>query len=837
MISTFTPINGTSGRESCSSDAEKQAEGQFRRLAFTIAQDSVINSLYQIRGFGINMHCKLSIVTVLTLSLMLVSSGANLGTVYSQQKIHSEAADGTPAQKQTGWFQRPASAGAYQEVINFPDMERPASLSGLLPAKRDLAALCDIQANAYKGVAAENEQTLAKLLAQKLSELDVRILQLPRLHEKLGNLASYQGDMDNAVKRLETAYRLLNESVDFFPKGREVKLLLEEELGVAYLRQGELQNCQLNHHAEMCILPLSVLAQHKLTAGSEKAVEYFKKYLQVEPKNLEVRWLLNIAYMTLGKYPQEVPKEHLIPPAAFASKEDIGRFTDVAPSAGIDVVGNAGGMVTDDFDNDGFLDIVFSSVDLCESLRFFHNNGDGSFNERTQAAKLDKQFGGINLVQTDYNNDGWLDLFVMRGGWDYPMRNSLLKNNQDGSFTDVTVESGLDTGAFRTHSATWADFDNDGFVDVFIGHEFGKSQLFRNKGDGSFDDVSGKAGVDKVAFTKGATWGDYDNDGYADLYVSNFGEENFLYHNNRNGTFTNVARQLQVDKPIMSFPCWFFDYDNDGFTDIFVSSFVPSVTEVVRSYLALPAQAETMKLYKNTGKGTFAEVSKTTGLNRVVPSMGANFGDLDNDGYLDFYLGTGSPSYAALMPNFMFRNQSGKSFADVTTSTGTGHLQKGHGVTFSDLDNDGDQDVSINIGGAAPGDKYNKALFANPGQGNNWLSVKLTGVKTNRAAIGAKIKVVIEDKAGKLSSRFREVSNGGSFGASSLTQSIGLGKAAKVKSLEIFWQASNTRQIFRDLEANQFIEIKEFEKTYTKRQIRSFAFKNTAHPSHQHKND
>jgi hypothetical protein len=242
-----------------------------------------------------------------------------------------------------------------------------------------------------------------------------------------------------------------------------------------------------------------------------------------------------------------------------------------------------------------------------------------------------------------------------------------------------------------------------------------------------------------------------------------------------------------------------------------------------------------MKLYKNTGKGAFVEVSKTVGLNRVVPSMGANFGDLDNDGYLDFYLGTGSPSYASLIPNYMFKNQGGKSFADVTTSTGTGHLQKGHGIAFSDLDNDGDQDVSINIGGAAPGDTYNKALFANPGQGNNWLSVKLTGVKTNRAAIGAKIKVVIEDKAGRLSSRFREVSNGGSFGASSLTQSIGLGKAAKVKSLEIFWQASNTRQIFRDLEANQFIEVKEFEKTYTKRQIRSFSFKNNAHPSHQHK--
>src|ERR1051325_6523812 len=127
--------------------------------------------------------------------------------------------------------------------------------------------------------------------------------------------------------------------------------------------------------------------------------------------------------------------------------------------------------------------------------------------------------------------------------------------------------------------------------------------------------------------------------------------------------------------------------------------------------------------------------------------MGANFGDLDNDGYLDFYLGTGAPSYAALIPNIMYKNEGGKRFADVTTGTGTGHLQKGHGVAFSDLNNDGSQEVFINLGGAATGDKYNKALFANPGQGNNWLGVKLVGVKTNRAGIGARIKVVVEERA------------------------------------------------------------------------------------------
>lgn len=780
------------------------------------------------------MRFRILIVFLLVLPFFSVPTGANRISV-SDQKKSQAGDDKTIPQRQTGWFRRPAGAGSYKEVINFPDMERPSALASYLPGKRDLSAFCNAQTRAYSEAGVEAEDSLSQLQAQISGEFDVKALQLPRLHEKLANLAAYDGDMESAIKKLETSYRLVNDSIDFFPQGKEIKLFLEEELGVAYLRQGELLNCRLNHNAEMCILPLSVLAQHKVTTGAEKAIEYFKKHLESNPENLEVRWLLNIAYMTLGKYPAEVPAKHLIPPSSFESKENIGRFTDVSSPAGISIVGSAGGTVIDDFDNDGLLDAIVSSLDPCESLRYYHNDGNGTFSDWTERAKLPTQTGGINMVQTDYNNDGRLDLFVMRGGWDYPMRNSLLRNNADGTFTDVTQESGLDSGAFRTHSATWADFDNDGFVDVYIGHEYDASQLFRNKGDGTFQDVSRSAGIDKVAFTKGAAWGDYDNDSYPDLYVSNFGGENFLFHNNRNGTFTDSARRLGVEKPLMSFPCWFFDYNNDGLLDIFVASFVPSVTEVVRGYLALPPQAETMKLYRNMGRGSFQDVTKLVRLDRVVPSMGANFGDLDNDGYQDFYLGTGSPSYASLIPNFMFRNQAGKSFVDVTSSTGTGHLQKGHGIAFSDIDNDGDQDVFINIGGAAPGDKYNRALFANPGQGNNWLSIKLTGVKTNKAAIGAKIKVVLEESPGRLSSRYREVSSGGSFGASSLVQSIGTGKATRIKTVEVFWPVSNTQQIFRDVDVNQFIEIKEFEKNYVKRQIQSFKLgPNGAQSPHRH---
>jgi tetratricopeptide (TPR) repeat protein len=764
-------------------------------------------------------------------------TGRDNDPVHSQTKATADTG-GQTTQKQASWYRRPPTAGDYQEVVVFPDMERPSNLMDSLPAKRDLGALCQLQTKVYDDLEAKYTQALKNLDAQRLDELDPEVLQLPRLYQKLGDLASLRGDMDASIKNLEKSYRLVNDNFDLLPKAKEIKLLLEEQLGVANLRLGELQNCQFDHNAEMCLFPLSTRGQHKLTAGSERAIEYFRKYLETDPNNLEVRWLLNIAYMTLGRYPKDVPKEQLISPKLFESGEDIGKFTDIASQAGISVVGNAGGTVADDFDNDGFFDLMMSGADPCEPLHYYHNNGDGSFADWTARAQLDTQVGGLNVTQTDYNNDGRLDLFVMRGGWDYPMRNSLLRNNGDDTFTDVTVASGLDSGAFRTHSATWADFDNDGYLDLFIGHELDPSQLFRNKGDGTFEEVSHAAGVDKTAFTKGAVWGDYDNDGYPDIYVSNFAGENFLYHNNQNGTFTDVAKELHVENPIMSFPCWFFDYDNDGLLDIFVASFMPSVTEVVRGFLKLPAQAETMRLYRNLGKDGFRDVTKEVRLDRVIPSMGANFGDLDNDGFLDFYLGTGSPSYGALVPNFMFRNHDGKYFTDVTTSTATGHLQKGHGVAFSDMDNDGDQDVCVNIGGAAPGDKYNKALFLNPGQGNNSLSIKLTGVKSNRAAVGAKIKVIIEDGKGKESLRYREVNGGGSFGASSFTQTIGLGKAARIKSLEVYWPASKTRQVFQNLAVNQFIEVKEFARAYVVRKMKTFTFKvDGPSPAHRHVND
>jgi hypothetical protein len=188
--------------------------------------------------------------------------------------------------------------------------------------------------------------------------------------------------------------------------------------------------------------------------------------------------------------------------------------------------------------------------------------------------------------------------------------------------------------------------------------------------------------------------------------------------------------------------------------------------------------------------------------------MGCNFGDLDNDGWLDFYLGTGDPDFATLIPNRMFRNDGGKRFQEVTTAGGFGHLQKGHGVGFADLDHDGDQDIYAVIGGAFVGDHYRNALYENPGHGHHWIKLHCVGERSNRAAIGTRIRVTVHTADGPRSI-YKTVNSGGSFGSSPLRQEIGLGKATSIAEVEVFWPASGVRQTFTSLELDRAYRIQE----------------------------
>jgi hypothetical protein len=511
-----------------------------------------------------------------------------------------------------------------------------------------------------------------------------------------------------------------------------------------------------------------------------------------------------------------VPKQWLVPPSVFESKEDAPHFVDVAEQAGLKLMSMAGGVIVDDFENNGLLDVVTSSMYTCEHLHYFHNNGDGTFADRTQQAGLMDQLGGLNIIQADYDNDGCLDILVLRGGWEVAMRKSLLRGHCDGTFTDVTREAGLAEPATATQTAVWADINNDGLLDLFVGNENGPAQLFLNKGDGTFVDIAHSAGVDKVSFAKAVVSADYDNDGYPDFYVSNFAGDNFLYHNNHNNTFTDVAQQAGVLGPWISFPTWFFDYDNDGWPDLLVNSYFTSSEESVRTVLGLPHNAMSMKLYHNQHDGTFKDVTVETGLDKALMPMGANFGDIDNDGFLDLYIGSGNPNYASLIPHVLLRNHDGKYFADVTTVSGTGELHKGHGVAFADLARNGHEDILTLTGGAVLGDAHAFRLFENPGNNNDWINLKLVGVKSNRAALGARIKVTVENEGKLTRSIYRTIGSGGSFGASPFEQHIGLGKSARIVNIEVWWPTSNTRQEFANVAKDQFLEIKEFADTYTK---------------------
>jgi tetratricopeptide (TPR) repeat protein len=624
---------------------------------------------------------------------------------------------------------------------------------------------------------------------------------LMQAHLGLAQLLAYSGSMDRATPHYQEAYRIARAGVP------AAMLQLEETLGLAFLHKAEMDNGAYRTPGELCLIPPRPGRAFARTADSEQAIEHFLNYLHQKPDELEVRWLLNLAYMTLGKYPGDVPPRQLIPPAAFASAEDIVRFTDVAPQAGLNVFATAGGVIVDDLRGDGRFDVVTSNFDSCGPLHYFGNNGDGTFTERSGAAGLANQLGGLNIVQTDYNNDGCKDILVLRGGWEVAQRKSLLRNNCDGTFTDVTADSGLGQRVTSTQTAVWTDINNDGLLDLFIGNEDSTSQLFLDKGGTRFEDISHAAGVDRLSYAKGVAAGDYDNDGFPDLYVSNFDGQNFLYRNNHDNTFTDTTRTAGVPGSGRGFGTWFFDYDNDGWLDLFTTSYFMSVDETARTYLGLPHNAATLKLYRNLGNGTFRDVTVEAGLDKVFMPMGANFGDIDNDGFLDVYLGMGTPSFGSMAPHVLLRNKDGKAFVDVTAASGTGELHKGHGIAFADLDNDGDQDIVAEIGGATPGDSHAMRLFENPGQGNGWIAVKLVGVKSNRAAIGARITVTVVNDGHGSRSIHRAVGSGGSFGASPLEQHIGLGRSARIEALDVWWPASKTRQHFAGIGTNQVVEI------------------------------
>lgn len=708
------------------------------------------------------------------------------------------------------------------------------------PGVRKMAALLqeiirteDIMKNSFRN--RERAALTKGELASETNSLKAWLM-LPRLADeqlRSGDLAGALASYEN----FEQGASALGQTIQ-----AKQRLMLQHERAICHLRIGEQQNCLTNHTIESCLFPIRKLGIYQRQDGPREAVRILTETLQQFQGDLKGIWLLNLAYMTLGEYPEKVPAQWLISPQIFESEYDIKPFVDVASGAGLDLPGWAGGCVVDDFDGDGFLDVMLSSWEIRSQLRLFRNNGDGSFTERTKESGLIGEIGGLNMIQADYNNDGWTDVLVLRGAWlgaagRYP--NSLLRNNGDGTFEDVTEESGL-LSFHPTQTAVWFDFNGDGWLDLFIGNEswgtnVHQSELFRSNGDGTFTECAAAVGVEVDAYIKGVAAADFNNDGRPDLYLSSRSGPNFLFRNDgpqgpdkgpkAAWRFTNIAAAAGVTEPKMSFPTAAADFDNDGWMDILVTGYaLTSVGDVVADYVGKPFRSEKARFYRNKGDGTFADVTKEVGLDKLILAMSLNFGDYDNDGWLDFLAGTGDPDFATAIPNRAFRNAEGKRFQDVTTSGGLGHLQKGHAISFADIDNDGDQDIFEVIGGAYTDDTYRTSLLKNPGHGNHWITLKLEGRKSNRSALGARIKVNIKTAAGSRAI-YKTVSSGASFGASPLRQEIGLGQAQGIESVEIFWPTTGETQTLRGLSMDRFYAVREGDAAAAVLNLRSFVLR------------
>jgi hypothetical protein len=518
-------------------------------------------------------------------------------------------------------------------------------------------------------------------------------------------------------------------------------------------------------------------------------------------------------------------------------------FTDITNAAGIkwgirqlapgvkyliETMGGGGGFL--DYNGDGFLDIYLvcnsqtpqadSKLKLKDVL--YRNNGDGTFTDVTESTGLNNSMLGMGMASADYNNDGWPDIYVTGYG-----ASRLYRNNGNGTFTDVTEKAGVNNKLWGA-SAAFFDYDGDGYLDLFVCNYLnfdpeGKvacdffegrpycylsrfkgspSVLYHNNRDGTFTDVSVKAGI---AAHQGKGLGvvafDYNNDGRMDIYQANDSDPNFLFRNNGDGTFTEVALEAEcaldpngavrggmgVDTE---------DLDGDGYQDIFVTNF----------------SQQTNAFWHNNGDETFNETTYELGLGKIslpMSGFGTRFFDYNNDGLVDLFVLNGHPfepiqkvfaetTYAE--PPFLFEN-TGKAFREVAAEHGSA-LKKsylGRGLAIGDIDNDGDVDLLLMNAGEPP------VLLRNDGGNkNHWLGIKLVGAKSNRDGIGAKVTVRMGT-----SRRIKQLQGGASYcSASDLRLLFGLGNKEKVDEVEVRWP-SGVVTTLKDVAVNRYLVVKE----------------------------
>jgi Tfp pilus assembly protein PilF len=564
----------------------------------------------------------------------------------------------------------------------------------------------------------------------------------------------------------------------------------------------------LSHAPEMALVRRDLATTYLRQGKIEDAITAYKKVIEQTPNDLVARWNLRVAHEQLGGDANDIAERYRIPIASQDKTPAPVTFNDVAHQLGVSALTRGRGSAWGDYDRDGDADLF--TVGIRDPHHLYRNNGDGTFTDVTQAALLNDPRGGWASLFFDYDRDGDVDLFVTRDGWRGVAANSLYRNNGDGTFSDVTWQAGMleESDSF---TASLADINNDGWVDIYVANGVSQANgaanhLYLNNGNGTFREVARQAGVATHGRSIGCAFGDYDNDGWPDLVVINHGAPNALYRNRGDGTFVEVTVEAGIDAPLDGFVGFFFDYDNDGWLDLFATGWTEQMQDVLQSAITGKPNAERnrLALYHNNGDGTFADVTLAAGLARTYGAMAAQFGDIDNDGFLDIYLGTGGPPMDTYEPNKLFWNTGQGTFVDVTNSAGVGNLGKGHGATFADYDADGDLDLYAPIGGAMFGDRQPNSLYQNSGTSNYWLKLRLVATSSNPDAIGTKVSVTADQQ--KI---FRTVDGGTGFGSmNDPLVLLGLGHAAMVSKLHIQWP-SGIQQTFLNIRANQLLVITE----------------------------
>lgn len=624
-------------------------------------------------------------------------------------------------------------------------------------------------------------------------------------------------------------------------------------LAMSLLRQGESENC-LDHllarhhpgtvtvpaahdaspgpspnavhsvhadHQKYCTLP--ILRHHERADLSRRAAAQFEHLLDTyDPDDQVYRWLLNFSLMTVDGFPDEVPERYRIETAFVDAFYGEGRarkeaeyahlsFTDRAAELGVDTHDTGRGVVVEDFDRDGFLDIVTGGA--FHTVRYYRNVGGTGFEERTVEAGLAGVTQPFVMSGADYDDDGWVDLFVAR-----PFDHYRLFRNRQGRFVDVTEETGLlaakaDGQVAGSWVSAWGDVDLDGDLDLFLaqwgmrlpfvrgllGKPRMSSVLFRNDG-GRFVDVTEAWGLERLVHDEyyvGAAWGDYDADGDPDLFLSSPAGRATTLLENRGDRLVPVDL---IDRREHGFFTAFLDIDHDGRLDIFQGGFSDARTSTAMTVFG--EHLETWRsghttILRQTEAGRFEERNDFFSGDMPMATMGVSYGDLDLDGCHDFYVGTGNPESWFVLPNQMYIGmRDGRrclgSMDNISMLEGFGTIQKGHSPVFFDFDEDGDQDVYSSLGGMWPSDAWPNQLFVNDSDlaGRAWVKLRLRGRETNHFGVGARITIVAETADGEEVVRRLHMDNKTGFGSAPYLAHIGLLDAQKIDGVEVYWPVS-----------------------------------------------